>query len=216
MGHHVPAAGISIAEAPGIGDITASGDGGGQGGGLTQRRRTVVGRGEAGNGLIGKNPIVHKGIGTTLGIITIGLERDNITVHMNHDKGALCTGVSHAPSVSSIQLPNAIYFDGTVVVRVTANVGNNTFVPQQLPEAITMLLVLIQAVSYVTFPSIVSIGLRIRGLMAENKDVRLVCGVQVANQPVIQVIGHITVCGRGASDIAILVQHHKVRVLIVE
>lgn len=99
-----------------------------------------------------------------------------VAVHANHNEGTCCSGVPLASSVSCIQLPDAIYVDHTVVVRVTTEVSGNTFVLQQVPEAISIARVFVEAVPDVVRSSIVCIGLRVGGLVAEDKDVVLVCG----------------------------------------
>jgi len=58
---------------------------------------------------------------------------------MDHHKGATRPCSPYPLRVRCIQLPDAIEFGGTVVVRVATDVGNHLVFTQEIPEAIAPL-----------------------------------------------------------------------------
>ena len=54
------------------------------------------------------------------------------------------------------------------------------------------------------------------GSWPKNKDAILSCGLQIVQQPVVQVVRHISTCNRIPASVAVLVQHNKVCVFVIK
>ena len=149
-------------------------------------------------------------------VITIGVHGDLIPIDMDEDVGAGGVGIARASGMARVNLPHAIDLHGAVAVGVTAHIGDDALVLQQVPETIPMRGVTIQATAFMPHSACISIGFGIRRLMAEDEDVLLGGGVQVRFQPVVEIIGDVAIGDRVAIRVAVFIENDEVGVTIIE